>query len=111
MIISKKYYDISVVGFAITADALWWSIVTCTTVGYGDISPSTLPGRIIAVFLMIVGIGLISMLTGTITTYFTKIKPADEPEGTDNTNILDTLSEEQMEKVIEYATFLKNRNT
>lgn len=53
------------------ADALWWSIVTTTTVGYGDISPATPAGRIIAIVLMIFGISLISMLTGTITTYFT----------------------------------------
>ncbi|MCT8138313.1 potassium channel family protein [Anaerobacillus sp. CMMVII] len=53
-------------------DALWWSIVTSTTVGYGDISPQTIGGRIIAVLLMIFGIGLIGMITGSIATYFIK---------------------------------------
>lgn len=51
-------------------DALWWSFVTTTTVGYGDISPSTDEGRIIASILMLVGIGFVGMLTGTISTYF-----------------------------------------
>ncbi|MGL5379146.1 potassium channel family protein [Clostridium sp.] len=51
-------------------DALWWSFVTVTTVGYGDISPQTYLGRGIAILLMLVGIGFISMLTGTIATYF-----------------------------------------
>lgn len=51
-------------------DALWWSFVTTTTVGYGDISPSTLGGRAIAIILMLVGIGFIGMLTGTIATFF-----------------------------------------
>lgn len=51
-------------------DALWWSFVTTTTVGYGDIAPSSLGGRIIAVFLMIVGIGFLSTLTSTISTFF-----------------------------------------
>lgn len=51
-------------------DALWWSIVTATTVGYGDISPTTMGGRAIAVILMFVGIGTIGMLTGSIATYF-----------------------------------------
>lgn len=44
-------------------DALWWSIVTTTTVGYGDISPVSLGGRIIAAFLMITGIGMIGTIT------------------------------------------------
>jgi voltage-gated potassium channel len=43
-------------------DAIWWSIVTTTTVGYGDISPVSIGGRIIAVFLMITGIGMIGTL-------------------------------------------------
>lgn len=56
------------------ADGLWWSFVTVTTVGYGDLSPSTNAGRIIASILMLVGIGFIGMLTGTISTYFIKRK-------------------------------------
>lgn len=52
------------------ADALWWSVVTTTTVGYGDISPQTMGGRFLAVFLMFVGIGLIGMVTGSVATYF-----------------------------------------
>ena len=48
-------------------DALWWAIVTVTTVGYGDISPATGIGRVMAIVRMIFGIGFISMLTGTIT--------------------------------------------
>lgn len=51
-------------------DALWWSFVTATTVGYGDLSPATTAGRVIAALLMIVGIGLISSLTSAITSFF-----------------------------------------
>lgn len=51
-------------------DGIWWSFVTATTVGYGDISPDTPIGRIIASVLMILGIGLISSLTSTITACF-----------------------------------------
>lgn len=51
-------------------DGFWWAFVTTTTVGYGDISPASIFGRIIAIILMIVGIGLIGSLTSTITTYF-----------------------------------------
>lgn len=56
------------------ADSIWLSFVTATTVGYGDISPTTTLGRIIAAVLMLTGIGFIGMLTGTISTYFLKRK-------------------------------------
>jgi voltage-gated potassium channel len=51
-------------------DGIWWAIVTASTVGYGDIAPSTFAGRLIAVVLMLSGIGLISTFSASITTYF-----------------------------------------
>jgi voltage-gated potassium channel len=51
-------------------DALWWAVVTTTTVGYGDVSPVTPEGRLIAVGLMIVGIGFIGVFTATLTSFF-----------------------------------------
>ena len=51
-------------------DAFWWAIVTATTVGYGDVSPVTTEGRLIAVALMFLGIGFIGVLTATITSFF-----------------------------------------
>jgi voltage-gated potassium channel len=44
-------------------DALWWSIATITTVGYGDIYPTTALGRIIAAFTMVVGITTLATVT------------------------------------------------
>lgn len=58
-------------------NALWWSIVTTTTVGYGDMSPSTAIGRIMAVILMFVGIGMIGMLTSAITSFFSSNEDSD----------------------------------
>lgn len=52
------------------SDALWWAIVTATTVGYGDLSPETWQGRVVAVVLMLTGIGTLGMITGSIATYF-----------------------------------------
>ena len=51
-------------------DALWWAIVTTTTVGYGDISPETPIGRVLAIILMLVGIGIIGTFTSAITSFF-----------------------------------------
>jgi voltage-gated potassium channel len=53
-------------------DALWWAIVTVTTVGYGDRFPVTEGGRVVAVILMLVGIGLIGVLTATVASLFVK---------------------------------------
>ncbi|MBY0121721.1 potassium channel family protein [Bacillus sp. S/N-304-OC-R1] len=53
------------------SDALWWAIVTMTTVGYGDLSPETTVGRIIASVLMLTGIGVIGLITGTVASIFT----------------------------------------
>jgi voltage-gated potassium channel len=58
-------------------DAIWWAIVTVTTVGYGDRFPVTAGGRGVAVVLMLVGIGLIGVLTATVASYFVEQK-ADE---------------------------------
>jgi voltage-gated potassium channel len=51
-------------------DAFWWAIVTTTTVGYGDVSPVTGEGRLIAVALMLVGISFIGVFTATVTSFF-----------------------------------------
>lgn len=51
-------------------DALWWAIVTATTVGYGDIVPVTPIGRILASIMMLFGIAFIGMITSTITNFF-----------------------------------------
>lgn len=51
-------------------DALWWGVATLTTVGYGDRFPVTTEGRIVAVVLMIAGLGLFGTLSGFVAAWF-----------------------------------------
>jgi voltage-gated potassium channel len=52
------------------SDAVWWAFVTITTVGYGDQYPVTNTGRIIGMFVMILGVGLFGVLTGFLANSF-----------------------------------------
>ena len=56
--------------FATVGDALWWGIVTLTTVGYGDIVPQKPPGRWAAVTIMITGIAVVGVLAGSLASFF-----------------------------------------
>ncbi|HJU49028.1 MAG TPA: potassium channel family protein [Gaiellaceae bacterium] len=52
--------------FATFGDAAWFAVVTVSTVGYGDVVPSTTGGRFIASALMLVGLGLIPLITSVV---------------------------------------------
>ncbi len=52
------------------SDAVWWSIVTVATVGYGDFYPVTDVGRLIGIIVIVIGVSLFSVLTGFLSTSF-----------------------------------------
>jgi voltage-gated potassium channel len=58
--------------FKSTWDGIWWAVVTVTTVGYGDKIPTSVDGKIIAMVVVFVGIGFLSVLTASIASVFVK---------------------------------------
>lgn len=56
---------------------MWWAIVTLTTVGYGDVCPATVGGRIFTAVVLLLGIGVIAVPTGLFASALTKTRKAD----------------------------------
>jgi len=82
-------------------EALWWAIVTVTTVGYGDTYPVSAAGRGVAVVLMLVGIGLIGVLTATVASYFVQ-----ENEDEEKAELYERL--DRIERMLVHALGLPN---
>ena len=62
------------------ADGFWWAITTLTTVGYGDIYPTTTEGRFIAVGLMVSGICVLGFISATVAAWFVKMTQDDSEQ-------------------------------
>jgi len=59
-------------------DGIWWALATVTTVGYGDVVPHSVAGRIVAAVVMLVGIGFFALLTAAVAATF--VKQDERPE-------------------------------
>ncbi|WP_017600560.1 potassium channel family protein [Nocardiopsis lucentensis] len=64
-------------------DASWWTLVTISTVGYGDHYPVTDTGRLIAICLFIVGIALLGVITGVLASWFVKTIEGEKRDAED----------------------------
>jgi voltage-gated potassium channel len=83
--------------------AFWWAIQTVTTVGYGDIVPDQATGKLMAAFLMLGGLSLLSVVTATITSSFVarrqqeQLAAGDDPVQNELTRISEQLTTMQAE--------------
>ncbi len=68
--------------FATVGDALWWGIVTLTTVGYGDVVPVTTTGRWAGVMIMITGVAVLGTLAGSLASFF-RLGDSGDPADSD----------------------------
>jgi voltage-gated potassium channel len=75
-------------------DALWWAVSTVSTVGYGDVVPTSPAGRIIGTVLMLTGLGLIPLLTSAVVSALVaqRSREAREVELRDLAQILERLN-------------------
>ncbi|HKG10445.1 MAG TPA: potassium channel family protein, partial [Gaiellaceae bacterium] len=73
-------------------DGVWWAVVTVTTVGYGDLTPHTVGGRVVGIALMFVGISFLSLLTAAIASRFVR-----EERSSEHTEMMDALHQIQAE--------------
>ena len=68
--------------FPSIGSGLWWAVQTTTTVGYGDNVPTTAGGRFLAAFVMLVGIGFLTVITAAITsTFVSRTRLEQAPSG------------------------------
>lgn len=61
-------------------DSLWWAIITLTTVGYGDVYPITVGGKVFTFFILMIGLGIVAIPTGIISSALTKSVDKKETE-------------------------------
>ncbi len=92
----------------------WWAIVTMTTVGYGDFSPTTPEGRLFAVFIMFAGIALVSLLTASISSIYVA-KRIREDKGLEKVNLSDHIVlcgwNKNAESIIDSLRNLSNKDS
>ena len=93
--------------FGSIPDAMWWAVVTLTTVGYGDVSPITSVGRIFGSVIIILGIGTVALPSGILAAAFSDFQRRNQKKYEDklkdmlSDNIIDDEEREELKKLSE----------
>ena len=90
-------------------EALWWGIVTITTVGYGDYYPVTYPGQVVGSITMLIGIALIGTFTGYLANTFLSPRSAASPSDDDDPRSQLEIVRRQLEENARAAAELQNK--
>ncbi len=96
------------------SDALWYVIVTMSTVGYGDEYPITNPGRFLGVVIIVVGVGIFGTLTGYLANLF--LSPEKKEQAGSRSDVqqslaaLKDLADQQQEAIAELEASIEGRN-
>jgi voltage-gated potassium channel len=90
-------------------EALWWGIVTITTVGYGDYYPVTYPGQVVGSITMIIGIALIGTFTGYLANTFLSPRSAASPSDDDDPRAQLEIVRRQLEENARAAAELQDK--
>lgn len=64
--------------FSSVFDSLWWAVATLTTVGYGDVYPITAGGRVFTFFVLLIGLGIVSVPSGLVASALSKAREMEE---------------------------------
>ncbi|MBN2074797.1 MAG: potassium channel family protein [Dehalococcoidales bacterium] len=85
------------------ADAVWWTISTITTVGYGDVVPHSMAGRIMGMVLMVVGIGVMAALISQVSAALVEKRLKKEPEKDDFRTSVVSQIKEKLDRIDELS--------
>jgi voltage-gated potassium channel len=69
--------------FSSIFDSLWWAVATLTTVGYGDIYPVTVGGKIFTFFILMIGLGIVAVPTGLLSSALSKAREMEDDSDVD----------------------------
>lgn len=70
--------------FSSIFSSLWWAVITLTTVGYGDVYPVTVGGRVFTFFLLMIGLGTIAVPSGIVASALSKARELQHDQENDN---------------------------